>query len=247
MSPAMGSTLTGCQIIYHKPGECFTVHSHPISEAVLEVFRGEGEAFVENSWYEVREGDVIYVPENVRIGTRNPSTRSKDFICYYWQVPYLSDFNNIFGAQDHVFENQEGPVVPYDTRANVDIQIPMSGFIGNINRGALFTGYGAEMKFIVWPRMGSRKVSLHRAIHTPGFEFKVHHHPDSEDTVLAFRGSGQGFLVDHWYDMEEGDVMYAPSPIKHGSGNLSSNKDPFICTGAGVPPQLDLYCLAEYL
>ena len=43
MSPAMGSTLNGCQIIYHKPGETFTVHLHPISEDVTVVFKGKGD------------------------------------------------------------------------------------------------------------------------------------------------------------------------------------------------------------
>jgi hypothetical protein len=65
------------------------------------------------------------------------------------------------------------------------------------------------MRFIVWPGMGSRKLNLHGARHPPEFEFKVHIHPDSEDTLLAFQGLGQGFLVDRWLHMEEGDVLNA--------------------------------------
>ena len=59
MSPAMGSALTGCRVIYHQPGETFTVHRHPISEVVIAVFKGRGEAFLADFWYEVREGDVV--------------------------------------------------------------------------------------------------------------------------------------------------------------------------------------------
>ncbi len=248
ISPAMGSALTACQVIYHKPGETFTVHLHPISEDVTVVFKGKGEAFLEDFWYEVREGDVIYAPENVKHGTRNPSTNSEDFICYNWQVPYLSAHETLPGAKDQLFEDQEGQIIAYDARGRFDARIPQTGFIGNVGRGALFTEYGAPMRFVVWPGMGSRKINFHRAKHPPGFEFKVHHHPASEDTILAFRGRGQGFLVDQWYDMEEGDVMYAPCPIKHGTRNpAGGSQEPFIATGSAAPPQLELYRLAGYL
>ena len=59
ITPATGSALTGCQVIYHQPGEVYPVHAHPISEDVTIVFKGKGEAFRGESWYEVYEGDVI--------------------------------------------------------------------------------------------------------------------------------------------------------------------------------------------
>jgi len=247
LSPVMGSALTGCQVIYQEPGETFTVHSHPISEDVTVVFKGKGEAFLGDFWYEVREGDVIYAPENVRHGTRNPSANSENLVCYNWQVPYLSEYESLPGAQDELFEDLEGHVVAYETRGKFDARIPGTGFIEDVNRGALFTEYGAPMRFVVWPGMGSRKISLHRAKHPPEFEFKVHVHPDSEDTILAFRGNGQGFLVDQWYDMKEGDVLYAPRTVKHGTRNPAGNSEEFICTGAAAPPQMELYQLAGYL
>ncbi len=248
MSPAMGSALTACQVIYHKPGDTYTVHLHPISEVVIAIFKGRGETFLADFWYEVKEGDVIYVPENVKHGTRNPATNSEDFVCYYWQVPYLSECETLPGAEDELFEDQEGQVIACDARGKFDARIPGTGVIGNVDCGALFTEYGAEMRFIVWPGMGSRKISSHRAKHPPGVEFKVHQHLGAEDTILAFRGRGQGFLVDRWYDMEEGDVLFAPRPIKHGTRNpAGGSKEPFICLGSAAPPQADLYTLAGYL
>jgi len=248
VSPAAGSALTGCQIIYHEPGGTFTVHLHPISEDVTLVFKGRGEAFLGDGWYEVSEGDVIYAPECVKHGTRNPVTNSEDFICYNWQVPYLAEDESLSGAQDRLFENQEGRVIPRDARGKFDARIPETGVIGHVDCGALFTEYSAPMRFVVWPGMGSRKISLHRAKHPPGFEFKVHIHPDAEDTILAFRGQGQGFLVDRWYDMAEGDVLYAPCPVKHGTRNNDKHsKEPFICVGGAAPPQMELYRLAGYL
>lgn len=248
MSPAMGSRLTGCEVVYHQPGETFAVRLHPVSEVVIEVFKGRGEAFLGDFWYEVREGDVIYAPENVKHGTRNPSSNSEEFICYYWQVPYFDEFDTLPGAKVQLFEGQGGPVIAYDARGKFDARIPYTGYIGNVNRGALFMEYDAPMRFVVWPGMGARKITLHRALHPAGVEFKCHIHPASEDTILAFRGRGQGFLVDRWYDMEEGDVLFAPYPVKHGTRNpAGGSKEPFICTGAAAPPQIDLYQLAGYL
>jgi len=31
MTPRMGSALTGCQVIYHQPGEIYPVHFHPVA------------------------------------------------------------------------------------------------------------------------------------------------------------------------------------------------------------------------
>jgi quercetin dioxygenase-like cupin family protein len=248
MAPEMGSALTGCQVIYLKPGDTYQVHLHPVAEAVIVVFRGAGEVYLGDFWYEVSRGDVIYVPENVKHGLRNSSAGPGDFICYYWQVPYLADFKNLPGAEDELFEAQAGPVIKRDARGKFDTRIPGTGYIGNVNEGALFTGYGAEMLFIIWPGMGSRKITLHRAKHPPGFEFRVHVHPDSEDTVLAFGGSGQGFLVDRWYDMEEGDVMFAPRQVKHGTRKPPGRGgEVFIATGSAAPPQMELYRLGGYL
>jgi len=42
MLPAIGSALTGCQVIHHKPGETVIPHLHPISEVDIIVFKGEG-------------------------------------------------------------------------------------------------------------------------------------------------------------------------------------------------------------
>ena len=237
MAPTMGSALTGCEVVYHRPGDVYQIHMHPLSEAVIAVFRGSGQVYLAGFWYEVRRGDVIYVPENVKHGMRNPITNSEDFICYCWQVPYLSEFETIPGARDEVFEGEDGQVIPYDARGRFDARIPWTGVITDINHGALFTAYDAEMRFVVWPGMGARKISSHRALHPPGVEFKVHIHPGSEDTILAFQGSGQGFLVDRWHDMEEGDVMFAPRPIKHGTRNPAGrSKEPFICLGSAGPP-----------
>lgn len=248
ISPATGSALTGCQAIYHNPGETFTVHSHPISEDVTVVFRGKGEAFLGDFWYEVSEGDVIYAPENVKHGTRNPSANSEPFVCYNWQVPYLSEYDQLPGAKDRLFDNQQGRVIPLEARGKLDARIPETGFIGHVDRGALFTDYGAPMRFVIWPGMGSRKISLHRAKLPPEFEFKVHVHPDAEDTLLAFRGRGQGFLFDQWYDMAEGDVLYAPCSVRHGTRHKNAlSEEPFIVTGAASPPQMELYRLAGYL
>ncbi len=248
MSPAMGSRLTGCEVVYHKPGETFTVRLHPISEVVIEVFKGKGEVFLGEFWYEVNEGDVIYAPENVKHGTRNPSSNSEEFICYYWQAPYLDEFDTLPGARFELFEGQGGPVIACNVRGKFDARIPYTGYIGNVNSGALFMEHGAPMRFVVWPGMGARKITLHRAFHPAGVEFKPHIHPTAEDTILAFRGRGQGFLVDRWYDMEEGDVLFAPYPVKHGTRNSAEgSEEPFICTGAAAPPQIDLYRLAGYL
>jgi len=40
--------------------------------------------------------------------------------------------------------------------------------------------------------------------------------------------------------MEEGDVLFASYPVKHGTRDpAGGSEEPFICTGAAAPPQID--------
>ena len=123
--------------------EKLAVHAHTISEDVTEVFKGKGEAFLGNSWCEDSEGDVIYAPEYVEHGTRNPIASSEDFICYNWQVSFLAECEILPGAENQLFEQQEGRVIARDARGKFDAQIPETGIIEHMDRGALFTEYGA--------------------------------------------------------------------------------------------------------
>lgn len=54
-------------------------------------------------------------------------------------------------------------------------------------------------------------------------------------------------MEDSWYEVKEGDVLYAPCHIRHGTRNNNESGEPFICTGAAALPQMDLCRLAGYL
>ncbi len=83
--------------------------------------------------------------------------------------------------------------------------------------------------------------------HFPGQGMLPHKHPISEEMLIVFRGNGQFYLDDQWYDVAEGDVLYAPAGVWHGTRNPATNTEPFITIGCASPPQLDLYERAGYV
>ncbi|MBI3079512.1 MAG: cupin domain-containing protein [Deltaproteobacteria bacterium] len=126
-------------------------------------------------------------------------------------------------------------------------EVSREGAILNIFQGAEFKAYGGHMRFVCWPGMGAREVGTHCVILQPGEAFAPHVHAISCDVVLVFRGQGQFFLGDRWYDVQEGDLLYAPPGVMHGTRNPATNSEPMICVGTGVPPQLELYEKGGYL
>jgi quercetin dioxygenase-like cupin family protein len=77
----------------------------------------------------------------------------------------------------------------------------------------------------------------------PGEYFNVHVHPESEEAFIAFEGSGQLYLDDRWIDATEGDVLYAPPGIPHGTRH--PDPDPagprFVTCGGPTPFDPVLY------
>ncbi len=221
-----GANIIKCQIIHHQPGQAFAVHTHARSDDITLVFQGRGEAFLGDAWFAVGEGDVIFAPEGVRHGTRSRAGGG-ELICYNWRV---------------------GPSPRSAGPAEESPPAERRGMITNVEQGALFTGYGAEMRFVIWPKNGSHRMSLHKAIHPPGMAFKEHFHPASDDMILAFRGRGEGYLLDGWYPLNQGELLFAPRGVTHGTRHPGrGDAEPFICVGVGVPPQKDLYRVAGYM
>lgn len=234
----VGSSVIKCRVIRHEPGQTFEVHAHPRSDDIMLAFQGRGEAFLGDAWFEVNEGDVVFAPAGVRHGSRNRAG-GREFVCYNWEAGAPPGGDAPRSAPDQAPEiGPEGESPPAAGQ----------GIITNVEQGALFTGYGAEMRFVLWPKNGSRKMSLHKAIHLPGTAFKEHVHPASEDMILAFRGRGEGYCFDGWRPMEQGSLLFAPRGVAHGTRlPAGGDPEPFICVGAGAPPQKDLYRVAGYM
>jgi gentisate 1,2-dioxygenase len=117
----------------------------------------------------------------------------------------------------------------------------------NLRHGPEFTQQGGlGVNFVLTPNTGARGIGVTAGVHAPGESFEPHRHPLSEEVLIVFSGRGQIYLRDRWIDVEEGDVVYAPEGILHGTRNPSENTEEFITIGCAAPPQLDLYMRAGY-
>ena len=123
-----------------------------------------------------------------------------------------------------------------DTRKNSSTNLEDTGYLTN----------GLKGNFVMTPRIGPLELGMTSAVHRPGQSMQPHAHPNSSETLIAFRGSGEFFLKDRWIPVKEGDIIYAPPCVKHGSNNPENNVENLIVVGIGIPPQEDLYKRANY-
>lgn len=105
---------------------------------------------------------------------------------------------------------------------------------------------GVPVNLVMTPRVGTINIGMTSGIHQPGQGFTPHVHPMSEETLLAFKGKGEMFLKDRWIPVEEGDIIYAPAGILHGTRNPEGNTEVFVTIGIATPPQAELYAAHNY-
>lgn len=105
---------------------------------------------------------------------------------------------------------------------------------------------GIEVHLVLTPRVGPRNMGMTFGVHQPGQGMGPHVHPLSEEILIVYRGTGEMYLKDRWIPVKEGDVVYAPPGIYHGTRNPEGNTDIFMTIGCGAPPQLDLYQRSDY-
>jgi quercetin dioxygenase-like cupin family protein len=105
---------------------------------------------------------------------------------------------------------------------------------------------GIEVHLVLTPRVGPKNMGMTVGVHQPGQGMGPHVHPLSEEILIVYRGKGEIYLKDKWIPVKEGDVVYAPPGIYHGTRNPEGNTEIFTTIGCGAPPQLDLYQRSNY-
>lgn len=268
--PGVGTRMVSFHLLTHKPGGGYELHHHPMSEESLICVRGKGEINLGAGWVRVEAGNAIYVPPGRQHATRNLAGSGEDFIVLSYNCPPPMEYYQKIGLfTQGCFDVGAIDVALLRTRpADVSMECQMklndlggeekgeikgaaevnrTGGVFNIFRGAPFTANGGLMKFILWPGSGTRMIGQHTAYHEPGTAFVPHVHPISEDAIFIFDGKGQGYLESRWIDVAEGDIIYAPALVRHGTGCHKDLPKTMICTGCASPPQFDLYEKAGYL
>jgi quercetin dioxygenase-like cupin family protein len=267
--PGVGTRMVSFHLLTHKKGGYYETHRHPASEDSMICLRGQGEVNLGRGWVAVEAGNAIIVPRGCEHATRNSPDAVEDFVVlsyncpppmeYYQRIGMFADGNFSWGAIDVALLATTVGQVPKESVMKLNefggnergelkgaAEVARSGGVFNVFRGAPFTGNGGLMKFVLWPGAGA-VVGQHTAFHDPGEAFVPHVHPISEDAIFIFDGKGTGYLESRWIEVSEGDIIYAPAGIRHGTGCRSSETKTMICTGCAFPPQFDLYERAGYL
>lgn len=267
--PGNGPRMVSFHVLTHKAGGGFQLHSHPISEESLICIRGRGEINLGKGWVEVAAGNAIYVPAGCTHATRNIQGATEDFIILSYNCPPPMEFYQTIGfmkqgnididAIDLALLTMKKGNIPAECVMSLNDlgdfekgeikgreEVAKSGGVFNLHRGAIYTGKGSLMRFILWPGIGTKMIGQHIAFHDPGTAFAPHVHPISEDAILAIDGPGQFYLESRWIEANLGDILYAPAGIRHGTGCREGNQL-FLSSGCASPSQFDLYEHAGYL
>ncbi|MCL5935484.1 MAG: cupin domain-containing protein, partial [Firmicutes bacterium] len=262
--PGNGTRMVSFHLLTHHYAGGYQLHKHPISEESIICISGRGEVNLGRGWVEIEAGNAIFVPPGCMHATRNAPGVADDFIVLSYNCPPPMEYyqaiglfkNGAFdlGSIDQWLLNSKRGSIPGDCVMRLNDlggeekgelkgaeEVSRSGGVFNLFRGARFTGYGCLMRFILWPGCGTKMVGQHTAFHEPGTSFSPHIHPISEDAILCTNGKGQWHLNGRWIDVEEGDIVYGPDNIKHGTGCPDGYDETFYTTGCASPPQPDLY------
>lgn len=80
------------------------MHSHPISEELFIGVEGKGQVHLDGKWIDFEEGDILYSPENIYHGTRNPDQgpNAKRFVTCGGPVPFDVNFYTLAGLSPEV-------------------------------------------------------------------------------------------------------------------------------------------------
>lgn len=268
--PGVGTRMVAAHTLIHMPGGTFEKESHPLSEECLQIIKGHGQVDLGRGWIDLVPGDIVYVPHGVQHVTRNAPDSTSDFVGVSFSAPPQMDFYQKIGffrkglfdfnAIEHALAQSARGTIPTDNETQPSMprgdewgevkgpkRTALEGGIFNMYRGAPFRGNGSLMKFLLWPGSGTRMISAHTAFHDPGTMFTPHIHPISEDAILCTNGKGQGHLHGRWIDCEEGDIVYGPDNVTHGTGCPADHDNIFYTTGCACPPQPDLYERAGYM
>ena len=85
-----------------EPGKGHDIHTHPDSEEILFMLRGEGEQSVDGDRRDVGAGDMIYIPAGIEHGTWNTGWEAMQILAVYAPA----------GPEQAVTEDPECTVVP---------------------------------------------------------------------------------------------------------------------------------------
>ncbi len=269
--PGSGTRMVSFHLLIHKPGGALAGQSHPISETSMTCIRGAGEVnFNKRGWERVEAGNLLFAPMGCTYETRCAPGSKEDFIVLQYICPSPMEFYQALGLAsggdlDYFAIDKATLGIKMDSIPRGCTMRPNKlggiyhgetigakaaaegGAVFNIFRGAPFNKYGGPMRFLIWPGVGAKMCGVHNAYHDPGVAFKPHLHPISEDAVLFWNGIGDGYLESRWIECYEGDILYAPALVKHGTGCMAHRPRGMSSSGCATPPQFDLYEYAGYL
>ena len=78
-----GSERLSAGVVNLEPGKGHDIHTHPESDEILYIIRGEGEQTVADETRDVASGEMVYIPAGVEHGTVNTGWETLQLLAVY--------------------------------------------------------------------------------------------------------------------------------------------------------------------
>ena len=265
--PGNGFQTESVHVLTLKPGDTSALYTYGMAEEALLCLWGTGEVYLRGQWVTMAPGDLAFVPAAVPRGLRNPARNDADFVLVNQITPPQFDLYETGGYYDRdrgVMNFAAIEAAKRETRwANLlparDVrlrethpevrawnlavdEIRREGALFNVLKGTSFGDLGTPMLLILWPGYGVRSAGLHMGGTPAGARAEIHTHPDSDECLFNWVGSGQAYCGDRWMPEDPLDCLLAPCGVHHSIGGpLDPEAGPSYGCGFASPPQLDLY------
>ena len=105
--------------------------------------------------------------------------------------------------------------------------------------GVPFTMGDGKNWRILYPEMGSDRITLNYVEHAPGVTFTPHVHEDSVDVIIVLKGRGHIVSNEDFLPFQAGDILYVPPGVYHGTTNTGD--ETLVMFSLQAPPDPALY------
>jgi len=202
-------------------------HKHNDKDQIFYITDGEGIVKLGDPKYEVRPGNIVYVPAGL---VHQTITTGDEALCYLlFNVFRTTDKEGHASFADHIEKVKQIRRKQAETgQAEIDdiedsgLHILPARFIENISDGKVHDS-GASITTILLERTQTNRLEFMMVVWPPNSRGPIVAHDEKEQTFFVIEGSGTIDIGGEKEQVQTGDLLFVPRNMQHITETKSKN------------------------
>ncbi len=216
-------------------------HKHNDKDQVFYITSGVGKVKLGNTDYQVKEGDLAYVPAGL---VHQTITTSDEPLCYMlFNIFNNKDKEGHLSFKDHIekvkqIRKQQAETGKYEVDGETELtEIKASKFINDIYSGKRYE-FGSNYTILLLDRNETNKLELTIVAWPATNKGAMVAHKEKEQTFFVLKGSGKVTIGEETEDVNPGDTVFVPRNIPHTT-EAGEEELVYLCLNGLVNPESD--------